>query len=146
MPLKEKKKNLMPLKEGSLFLHFHDSVSWYNHFCQLYYQVLDFEIRWWDKDKERGITSQAFVKGSQSSSVSAWQRVWDIEKQVISQRSYSTTRLQNSPTPIQSFKKYTQTQKWRLPPHNPICGKIKLIKFQLKNTSFVYFLGGAKIH
>lgn len=32
------------------------------------------------------------------------------------------------------------------PPHHPICGKIELIKFQLKNISFVYFLGGAKIH
>lgn len=45
----------------------------------------------------------------------------------------------------QEIRTYTKMKVPSPSPH-PICSKIKLHKFQLKNTSFVYFLGSENIH
>lgn len=81
-----------------------------------------------------------------SALVSLHKGVCDLEKHIISQRSYSITgRTKQRFLHIHLGDTHIRENVGCPPPH-PICGKIKLHKFQLKNTSLVYFLGSENIH
>lgn len=148
MPLKEKqnKTNSCHWRKGYFpLLYFHYFISWYNHFCQCWIiKCWIFKLGDEIKTKCQEVLPAKHFHKATSTLVSLHNKNYVNWKNSLYYKDHKTSPgSQNKDSySLQSFKKYIHKNVGS--PHNLIYGKIKLNKFQLKNTSFVYFLGREK--